>query len=336
MEEPVIGEDGPGTAETAPEGAPRRGRPANSVVELDGVSKAFGDVVVLDSMDLGIEQGQLFGLIGPSGCGKTTLVRLLVGLSAPTDGVVRVYGHEPKNFGPKERELIGYMPQGFNLYPTMTVLENARFTAGLYGLGWRERRRRIKEVLTFLEIWDARKRRGSAISGGMQRRLSLACALLHRPRVLFVDEPTAGLDPVLRTKIWEHLQDLRDRGTTIILTTQYIDEAVGCDRVAILDRGRIVADGAPDDLRREAASGEALDVEAEQFERGDIAALWQLPSVQRVQWVGQDALRCYVDDVGTATVAITEALHERGTEVRAIRPYLPSFDEVFLKLVGRD
>lgn len=324
------------TVERAPEAAPKTTRPAKSVVELDGVSKAFGDVVVLDSLDLGIEQGQLFGLIGPSGCGKTTLVRLLVGLSAPTDGVVRVYGHEPRNFGPKQRELIGYMPQAFNLYPTMTVLENARFAAGLYGLGWRARRRRIREVLTFLEIWEARKRRASAISGGMQRRLSLACALLHRPRVLFVDEPTAGLDPVLRTKIWEHLQNLRDRGTTIILTTQYIDEAVGCDRVAILDRGRIVAEGAPDDLRRQAASGAALDVEADQFERADIAALWQLPSVQRVQWVGQDALRCYVDDVGTATVAITEALHDRGTEVRAIRPYLPSFDEVFLKLVGRD
>jgi len=307
-------------------------RPA--AVELEGVTKAFGDTRVLDDISLRIEPGQVCGLIGPSGCGKTTLVRLLVGLANPSSGSVRVEGVQPAKFTTRDRERIGYTPQGFILYPTLTVMENAKFVAKLYGVGWRKRRRRIREVLTFLEIWDARKRMARDISGGMQRRLSLACALIHQPRILFVDEPTSGLDPVLRNKIWSYLQQYRDSGNTVIVTTQYIDEAIYCDSVAVLNRGGVVAYGTPESLRQKALGGEALDVEADHFERGDIVALYELPSVRSVQWTERGELRLSVDDIGAATVAITETLHKRGTDVTAVRPYVPTFDEVFMKLVG--
>jgi ABC-2 type transport system ATP-binding protein len=215
------------------------------------------------------------------------------------------------------------------------VLQNAKFVAGLYGLGSFSRGRRIKEVLSFLEIWDARHRLGRDISGGMQRRLSLACALFHRPSLVFVDEPTSGLDPVLRAKIWQHLQQLRDGGTTIVLSTQYIDEAEYCDRVAILNKGAVIAEGEPEELRRSAIGGEALDVEGDSFSRGDIQALWSLDEVETIRWNGKNELRLMVHDAATATPAVTQVLSDRGAAVTAVRPYVPSFEEVFVELVGR-
>jgi ABC-2 type transport system ATP-binding protein len=170
----------------------------------------------------------------------------------------------------------------------------------------------------------------------MQRRLALACALMHDPRLLFVDEPTAGLDPVLREKIWEHLRHLRDEGRTIIVTTQYIDEAVYCDTVAVMNEGRIAAIGTPDELRRRALGGELLEVESEQpLGREDVVALWQLDGVQSVDRQSDRTLTLMVEDVTTATPAVARVLTDRGHEVTAVRPSVPSFDEVFLAIVGK-
>ncbi len=305
------------------------------VVSLQKVSKSFGDREVVDDISLKVSVGQVFGLIGPSGCGKTTLLKILVGLVAPTSGKVSVRGVQPVDFSTRDRADIGYAPQGFFLYPSLTVHENANFVAGLYGVSWLRRRRRIREVLAFLEIWDARKQLAGNISGGMQRRLSLACALFHNPSVIFVDEPTSGLDPVLRAKVWEYLHELRNQGTTVFLTTQHIDEAAHCDRVGILNKGSIIALGAPDDIRREALGGEVIAVEGGSYTRADIIALWELPSVRKVDWDGRDKLRLMVDDAATAVPEVTEVLHQRGTQFSALTPYLPSFDEVFIELVQR-
>ena len=304
------------------------------VVELAEVTKKFGDTTVIDDLSLTVAPGQIFGLIGPSGCGKTTTIRMLVGVLAPTSGTVRVMGVAPQHFTTRHRERIGYTPQGFFLYPTLTVAENARFVAALFGVGWWRRRRRVREVLQFLEIWDARKRLARDISGGMQRRLELACALLHQPSLLFVDEPTAGLDPVLREKIWGHLRTLCDQGTTVVVSTQHIDEAANCDTVAILNRGRLAAVGRPEELRDRVMGGEALDLEAEGVTRDDIVALWQLPSVQSVERTGPGALRLIVDDSTTATPSVSRVLQQRGRHVRAVEPHIPTFDEVFMKIVS--
>jgi ABC-2 type transport system ATP-binding protein len=306
----------------------------DAIVEVEGLSKAFGEVGVVDNISLRVPHGQLFGLIGPSGCGKTTLVRLMVGLLAPSEGTIRVLGVDPVQFKPKHREQIGYTPQGFVLYPTLTVRQNANFVAGLYGLRWPRKGRRVRQVLQFLEIWDARKRQARDISGGMQRRLSLACALLHRPGLIFVDEPTAGLDPMLRTKIWDYLRALRDQGTTVVITTQYIDEAIYCDRVGVLNAGQLVAVGSPDELRAQVAGGGALDLTAPALEREDVIALWQLGGVSSVQRTGPATLRLQVDDVTTAAPAVAQVLMQRGRTVDGLTPYVPTFEEVFVKLVN--
>jgi ABC-2 type transport system ATP-binding protein len=309
-------------------------RDVEPVVEMTAVSKVYGDTAVLDDLTLRVAPGQIYGLIGPSGCGKTTAIRLLVGVLAPTSGDLRVLGVAPKAFTTRERGQIGYTPQGFYLYPTLTVIENARFVAGLYGVPWLRRRRRVRDVLTLLELWDARDRLARDISGGMQRRLALACALIHEPILFFVDEPTAGLDPMLREKIWEHLRRLRDQGRTIVVTTQYIDEAAYCDTVAIMSKGRLAAIGTPEELRRQALKGEVLEVEtAGPLSREDVLALWQLDGVQSVDRQSARCLTLMVDDLTISAPAVTRVLGDREHDVEAIRPYVPTFDEVFLRIV---
>lgn len=304
------------------------------MISAQGVSKAFGNTTVIDDLTLEIPAGQIYGLIGPSGCGKTTVVKMLMGVYAPSSGAVRVLGVPPVEFTTAHREQIGYTPQGFPLYPTLTVAENARFIAGLYGLGFMARRRRVRSVLEFLELWEARKRMARDISGGMQRRLTLACALIHEPMLLLVDEPTAGLDPVLREKIWGLLRTLRDQGVTIFVTTQYIDEASYCDTVAILNKGKLAAEGTPDELRRQALGGEIVTVDASGLDKDDVVALLRLKPVHMVEWVAPERLRLTVEEVATAIPEITDALRERGREIHAVRPEDTGFQEVFMKIVG--
>lgn len=304
------------------------------VVEMVGVSKRFDHQEAVDNMDLAVEHGQIFGLIGPSGCGKTTSIRLMVGVLAPDDGEVRVFGADPRHFSTKQREQIGYSPQGFFLYPTLTVKENVGFVARLFGVGWRQRQRRTRAVLEFLEIWDARKRLTRHLSGGMQRRLELACALVHDPTLLFVDEPTTGLDPVLREKIWDYLHTLRSQGTTIFVTTQLIEEIANCDNVAIMNHGRVVATGSPEALRRQAMQGEVVEVEAPEFSRESLASLRRLPHVKKIGWNDEGALRLTVDEASRATPAVMADLQGRGIDVQMVREVVPSFDEVFKQIVN--
>jgi len=306
-----------------------------SAAELTNVTKSFGDLNAVDDMSLRVPHGQILGLIGPSGSGKTTAVRLLVGSLVPTTGVVRVLDADPIHLSPRQRARIGYTPQRSFLYPMLTARENVSFVAGLFGMGFIRRRRRIREVLRFLELWDARGRLARDLSGGMQRRLGLACALIHDPQLLVVDEPTAGLDPLLRQKIWEHLRTLKERGTTILVTTQYIDEAQQCDTVALLAHGRLIAVGSPGDLKRQAMGGEALDLTMGDVTPAQLAVLRALPEVRGMHWTDVGALRVFVDDVAKSTPLLTRELERGGAQIAAIRPYEVTFDEVFRRLVDR-
>jgi ABC-2 type transport system ATP-binding protein len=306
---------------------------AADAVVVDGVSVRFPDQLAVDNISLVVPAGTILGLIGPSGAGKTTTIRVLTGALVPTSGTVRVLGEEPRHFRRQTRERIGYMPQSFTLYPDLTVRENVDFVGSLFGMLF-SRRRRTKEALLLVDLWDVRGRRAGRLSGGMQRRLELACALVHDPALLFLDEPTAGIDPMLRARVWTELHRLRDAGRTMIVTTQYVNEAESCDRVALIADGRLLALATPDDLRREAVGGDVVAVEtATLFDGEELASL---PFVRRVRQDGPRRLTVIVDEAGAALPDVVEAVRSRGGEVTSAREERPSFDDVFAALVERD
>jgi ABC-2 type transport system ATP-binding protein len=301
---------------------------------MDGVTVRFPDQLAVDDLSLVVPAGAILGLIGPSGAGKTTTIRVLTGALEPTSGTVHVLGEEPRHFLRQTRERIGYMPQSFTLYPDLTVRENVDFVGSLFGMFFPTRRRRTKDVLRLVDLWDVRGRRAGQLSGGMQRRLELACALVHEPALLFLDEPTAGIDPILRGRIWDELHRLRDAGRTLIVTTQYVNEAESCDRVALIANGRLLALATPDDLRREAVGGDVVVVETATFFDADTLA--ELPFVRRARQDGARQLTVVVDDAATALPDVVEAVRTRGGEVSSAREERPSFDDVFAALVKRD
>jgi ABC-2 type transport system ATP-binding protein len=311
--------------------AARPSGPTDLIVAMKDVSRAFDERTVVSGIDLAVPRGTLLGIIGPSGSGKTTTIRMLTGALAPTSGSVRVLGENPQRFSRATRERIGYMPQQFALYADLTAGENVDFVASLFGLLWRRRRRRVREVLEVVELWDARKRQAGALSGGMQRRLELACALVHEPSLLFLDEPTAGIDPLLRGTIWAELHRLKETGGTLLVTTQLVSEAEECDAVALIVRGRIIALAAPDELRRQATNGDLLDIETSRLY--DAAALSQVPGVVAVEQRGPRSLRVTVEDAGPGLPAVVDAIRAAGGEVESAREDRLTFDEVFAGLV---
>ena len=236
---------------------PAQGDAAPPAVVIDGVSRRFDDVVAVNGLSLVIQPGVILGVIGPSGSGKTTTVRMLTGALKPDKGKVTVLGHDPARFDRATRERIGYLPQLSVLYPELTAWENVDFVAALFGMLLPRRMGAVRRVLKVLGLWDERDRQVAGFSGGMKRRVSLACALVGEPELYFLDEPTTGIDPILRESIWAELGRLRDSGRTILVTTQYVSEAEECDYVALLAQGRLIALGTPEELRARANGGRA-------------------------------------------------------------------------------
>lgn len=302
-------------------------------VQATDLTRRFEDVVAVSGINMEVPSGTILGIIGPSGSGKTTTIRMITGSLAPSAGEVLVLGVPPSRFDRRTRERIGYMPQSFILYPDLTVKENVDFVASLFGVLLFRRRRRTHQVLELLDLWSVRGRRAGKLSGGMQRRLELACALVHEPALLILDEPTAGVDPLLRRTIWDELHRLRDRGVTALVTTQYVTEAEECDSVALIAEGSVIAMGTPQELRRRALGGEVIELETKDtFDGGLLAAN---PHVERIEQTGLRAFRVVVDDAGAATPDIVEAVEAAGGEVDSVREYRPNFEEVFTTLVER-
>jgi ABC-2 type transport system ATP-binding protein len=311
--------------------AKRVGVLEQAVVSMDGLTRRYGDLAAVDNVTLQVAPGTILGVIGPSGSGKTTLIRMLTGTLEPTAGKLTVLGQHPRKFTRATREKLGYMPQHFVLYEELTASENISFVASLFGLLWPKRGRRVAEMLKLVDLWDARGRRARQLSGGMQRRLELACALVHDPVLLFVDEPTAGLDPILRQTVWAEFRRLRELGRTLVVTTQYVGEAEYCDSVAVLANGRLIELAAPDDLRRKALGGDVLEIVTNQAIDG--ATLEHVHGVRAVRQTTPRHLLVITDNAGEATPRLLQAIQSAGVDVVSSTEYRPSFDEVFSELV---
>jgi len=341
-EQSAAADDGaPARADAAPAPQPSLTAPPETVAEpgpddvvfVSAASRMFDDRAVVSGINLVVKKGTILGIIGPSGSGKTTTIRMITGALRPTTGEIRVLGERPTGFRRSTRERIGYMPQLFTLYRDLSARENVDFVASMFGLLWPRRRRRTKEVLKLLDLWESRNRWASRLSGGMQRRLELACALVHDPALLILDEPTAGIDPLLRVTVWEELHRLRDEGRTLLITTQYVNEAEECDQVALIVNGRLIAVAPPEELRRTAAGGHAIEIETTGLFDGSV--LEPVPGVLSVQQVGPRQLRLRVDDAATGLPAVVDAIGEAGGEVTVARELRLSFDEIFAELVER-
>jgi len=321
----------------APDAEPAPDRPSEPrgavVVSMRNVSRAFDKRTVVRGIDLTVHAGTILGVIGPSGAGKTTTIRMLTGALEPTSGEIEVLGQRPTSFRARIRERIGYMPQQFALYADLTARENIDFVASLFGLLWYRRRRRVREVLKLVQLWDARDTRAGRLSGGMQRRLELASALVHQPTLLILDEPTAGIDPLLRVTIWEELHRLRDAGQTLLVTTQYVHEAEECDQVALIAHGRLIALATPDELRRSATGGDVIDVETTgMFEASNVESV---AGVRAVRQLDARRFRVTVEDAAKTLPALVDAVGAAGGDVASAREVRLTFDEVFAELVAR-
>jgi ABC-2 type transport system ATP-binding protein len=225
-------------------------------VETQGLRKVFGSLVALEGLDLTIRRGEVFGLLGPNGSGKTTTIRMLTGLMAPTEGRASVVGFDVATQAEKLRRRIGYMSQRYGLYDDLTVAENVRFYAGLYGIAGSDGAQRVRAQMADFQLDGRARQLAGTLSGGWKQRLALACATTHRPAMIFLDEPTAGVDPASRRLFWERIYSLAESGTTILVTTHYMDEAERCQRLAFLSRGQLIALGTPQEVtaRFQAAS----------------------------------------------------------------------------------
>lgn len=308
--------------------------PDDIIIETKDLTKTFDEVAVVDQVTFKVPRGKIFGFIGPSGSGKTTTIRMLTGYYSPTGGDAKVFSCPPIAFQRKMRERIGYLPQLFVLYPNLSIWENLNFVASLYGMDY-NRKDRLIEALDFVELTGHRGKIARDLSGGMQRRLSLAATLIHDPDLIFLDEPTAGVDPVLRRKFWDHFHKLRDQGRTLFITTQYVSEAAYCDLVGMMIEGRLLVVDTPKGLRYRAYGGDVVNMTAE--EPLDIAIEAQIRELDFVRGhvVRKDStsLQLIVNEASTDVPELLDWCQDRGIDVTSIEEYLPPFDDVFVEIV---
>ncbi|MCB8982620.1 MAG: ABC transporter ATP-binding protein [Ardenticatenaceae bacterium] len=305
-----------------------------TLVKLQGVSKRFGEATAVSDITLDVPKGAILGFIGPSGCGKTTTVRLMVGNYKPTAGTVQVFNRAPDKFKKADLKRIGYMTQLFVLYPELTIWENLNFAASIYGYPFR-RKERFAELLDLVELTGHEKKEARNISGGMQRRLSLAATLIHKPELIFLDEPTAGIDPVLRRKFWDHFHLLKEQGHTLFVTTQYVGEAAYCDYVGVMRNGRLLMVETPDGLRRRALGGEIVNMHTTAPVSGEtLASIQGLPGVKKQpKLLDSQSVQILVEEADTAIPKLLHWSENNNVELDTINEFVPPFDDIFVKIM---
>jgi ABC-2 type transport system ATP-binding protein len=303
-------------------------------VEMENLTRKFGDFTAVDQLTLCVDYGEVFGFLGPNGSGKTTTIRMLCGLLTPTSGVGRVMGLDIGRESEAIKARIGYMSQKFSLYSDLTVIENLQFYADVYGIGRAERAGRIAELIGMAGLTGRERELTSNLSGGWKQRLALACAIIHRPRMLFLDEPTGGVDPEARRAFWELIYALAQEGVTVFVTTHYMDEAEHCNRIALMYGGRLVALDTPNGLKQGTIDGQVLEIEGtpQDDARALVAAL---PGVREVAPHGA-RLHAIVDDAALRRPQALDALRAGGIADARVEQIDPSLEDVFVALLGRD
>jgi len=301
-------------------------------VVVENLTKRFGKFVAVDNVSFGTRRGEIFGFLGPNGAGKSTTIRVLCGLLQPTSGRVLVAGIDVSTQPEAVRQRIGYMSQKFSLYNDLKVIENLRFFAGLYNVSAKDLAERIAWALHMAGLEGREQSPTSALAVGWKQRLALGCAVLHRPPIVFLDEPTSGVDPVSRRQFWELIHQMVSQGITVFVTTHYMDEAEYCNRLVLIDRGRIVAMGTPTELKIRHMKGQLLLVECTPLGPG-LEALESAPGVLDAAVFGS-SLHAVVADAGIAAPAIRAALEARQVHIDRMQPIAPSLEDVFVSLTA--
>jgi ABC-2 type transport system ATP-binding protein len=299
-------------------------------VVVRGLTRTFGDFTAVDSVSFDVRAGEIFGFLGPNGAGKTTTIKMLTGLLAPTAGEGWVAGYDISTERERLKSRIGYMSQRFSLYGDLTVRENIELFAGLYGVTGARFAERRAWILKMSELTDAQERVTDSLPLGWKQRLALGCALVHEPPILFLDEPTSGVDPVARRRFWDLIDDMADRGTTVFVSTHYMEEAEYCHRLALLNRGRLIALDSPRALRDRVVEP-ILEVRTDDAPRA-IGALAGTPGVLDAALFGR-ALHVTVREAGEGTERVRRSLEAAGRRVDAIATIAPSLEDVFVSLV---
>ncbi len=298
-------------------------------VIVDSLAKAYGGISALENLSFTVEEDELYGLIGPDGAGKTTFMRIAACLLSQDSGALTISGFDTVSNARAVKSRIGYMPQRFSLYPDLTVMENLMFFSDLFGVSAKERKQRVARLLDFSRLGPFTGRKSGNLSGGMKQKLALSCALIHTPELLLLDEPTTGVDPVSRREFWDILAELKNEGTTIIVSTPYMDEAERCDRIGMLFNGAIIAEGEPEEIRREygcsllAVRGDDI---VRKFRKTAYPAF-----VTSAQAFG-DSIHLAVTDIETTTPVIRNMLEKAGVTSISIHEVAASMDDIFMEL----
>lgn len=308
--------------------------PSSAAVEIDQLVKRFGDFVAVDHVSLHVKPGEIFGFLGPNGAGKSTTIRILCGLLAPTSGRASVGGIDVLANPEDVKHNIGYMSQKFSLYDDLSVEENIDFFGGVYGVEGRRQRERKEYVLKMAGLEDRRTSLTHLLAGGWKQRLALGCAILHEPPILFLDEPTSGVDPIARRSFWDLIYQLSASGHTIFVSTHYMDEAEYCHRVALMYRGKVIALGSPEELKRSLDAVNILRLECSDV-LGAMRALQKLPEVSDVAVFG-GGLHVTVADADRSPAALRAALANADIKVFTLDRIQASMEDVFVALIEEE
>ncbi len=307
---------------------------AGPAVRMENLVKKFGDFTAVNNVSLDVAPGEIFGFLGPNGAGKSTAIRILCGLLGPTSGSATVYGFDVATQAEDIRRNIGYMSQKFSLYDDLTVEENIEFFGGIYGVAPENLSVRRDYVLKMAGLEDKRKTMTRLLAGGWKQRLALGCAILHEPPVLFLDEPTSGVDPMARRNFWDLIYTLAAAGHTIFVTTHYMDEAEYCHRIALMYGGRVIALGSPAELKKSLGTGRLLNLESSDL-LGSMNALTGRPGITDVAVFG-GGLHITVENEREAEAEIHRALEAAKIGIQTLEPILPSMEDVFVSLIEKE